>query len=115
MITKYTLKADKVDFRDMPYIPVNNPLAETVDMRNWASPVEDQGQLGSCTANALVGGYELLTNKEYPSQFTDLSRLYIYYNERILEETVQIDSGATIKTIINTGSFFYQPERSRAE
>src|SRR5690349_16117651 len=28
------------------------------DLRAWCSPIEDQGQLGSCTANAGIGLYE---------------------------------------------------------
>ena len=30
----------------------------TVDLRAWCSPVENQGALGSCTANAAVGGFD---------------------------------------------------------
>ena len=30
-------------------------LPAQVDLRNWFSPIEDQGSLGSCTANAAVG------------------------------------------------------------
>lgn len=102
MITKFTLKPDKIDFRDLPYIPTKDPLADIVDLRKWASPVEDQGQLGSCTSNALVGGYELITNRDEPTQFIDLSRLFVYYNERVLEESVDFDAGATIRDSIKS-------------
>jgi len=30
-------------------------LPESVDLREWCSPVEDQGRIGSCTAHAGVG------------------------------------------------------------
>lgn len=53
---------------------------QLVDLREWASPVEEQWQLGSCTAQAVVGAYELLTKMHYPDQFVDLSRLFLYYN-----------------------------------
>ena len=65
-------------------------------MRSKCSPVEDQGQLGSCTANALVGALEFLELKD-GAQFVDLSRLFLYYNERVIEGTVDHDSGAFIR------------------
>jgi C1A family cysteine protease len=33
-------------------------LPATTDLRQWCSPIEDQGSLGSCTANAGVGMLE---------------------------------------------------------
>src|SRR5205823_14574815 len=56
----------------------------------------DLGQLGSCTANALAGAVEFL-EKEDGAHFVDLSRLFIYYNERVIEGTVDQDSGAFIR------------------
>ena len=99
---QFTLKADNVDFRDIWYVPLKTPLVDTVDLRKWASPVENQLHLGSCTANALVGGYELLVNRDDPTMYADLSRLFVYYNERILEESVDIDSGATLRDSIKS-------------
>jgi C1A family cysteine protease len=62
------------------------------------SPVEDQGNLGSCTGNAIAGAIEFLENKNLPrSQFIDISRLFIYYNERAIEGTIAEDSGAYIR------------------
>jgi C1A family cysteine protease len=65
-------------------------------------PVYDQGQLGSCTANALCGGVEYLEK-----QPVSPSRLFLYYNERLLQGTTQQDSGSTIGTgitaLINYG------------
>jgi C1A family cysteine protease len=71
-------------------------LPPKVDMRSKCSPVEDQGQLGSCTANALVGALEFLELKD-GAQFSDLSRLFLYYNERVIEGTVDQDSGAFLR------------------
>lgn len=66
-------------------------------MRSWASAVENQGSLGSCTANAIAGSYELLLNKYYPEKFTELSRLFVYYNARLLDNSVNEDTGAYIR------------------
>jgi C1A family cysteine protease len=67
-----------------------------VDLRNFCPPVYDQGQLGSCTANAIAGAYEIdeIIQKE-ENAFTP-SRLFIYYNERDMEGNVDTDSGAEI-------------------
>jgi C1A family cysteine protease len=59
--------------------------------------VEDQSDLGSCSGNAVVSAYELLLKQLYPESWTNLSRLFVYYNARIYEGTVDEDSGATIR------------------
>jgi C1A family cysteine protease len=90
---------DLPDHRDLFYsaiAPTMFALPRHVDMRAMCSPVEDQGQLGSCTANALVGALEFLEIKD-GAQFVDLSRLFVYYNERVIEGTVDHDSGAFIR------------------
>jgi len=76
-------------------------LPKSVDLRPVCSPVEDQGQLGSCTANALAGALEYLERKDAVS-FQDVSRLFIYYNERVVEHTVSDDSGAMLRDGIKT-------------
>lgn len=95
---------DLPDHRDLFYSAVAPRLAtlpQKVDMRSKCSPVEDQGQLGSCTANALVGALEFLEVKD-GAPFVDLSRLFVYYNERVIEGTVDQDSGAFIRDGIKT-------------
>ena len=90
---------DRPDFRDKLYASISAPpktLPPKVDLSAGCSAVEDQGQLGSCTANALVGNLEFL-EKKAGHPVTDLSRLFIYYNERAMEGTVGEDSGAAIR------------------
>lgn len=90
---------DLPDHRDLFYsavAPRMIALPRKVDMRSKCSPVEDQGQLGSCTANALVGALEFLEIKD-GAPFADVSRLFVYYNERVIEVTVNQDSGAFIR------------------
>ncbi|HYB40436.1 MAG TPA: C1 family peptidase, partial [Candidatus Methylomirabilis sp.] len=73
------------------------PLAPHVDLTSSCPPVYDQGQLGSCTANAIGAAIQFDQMKEkLPDVFTP-SRLFIYYNERVIEGTVQSDSGAQIR------------------
>ena len=72
-------------------------LPTWTDLRIDCSPVEDQGNLGSCTAHALVGALEFLEVKA-GVPFVDLSRLLLYYDERTAEGNVANDSGAQLRT-----------------
>jgi C1A family cysteine protease len=95
---------DRPDQRDLMFSAVYKPIPKlptSVDLQATFSAVEDQGSLGSCTANALVGALEFLENKDQVP-FTDLSRLFIYYNERVIEHTVGSDSGAMLRDGIKT-------------
>jgi C1A family cysteine protease len=94
---RYSLRQDNNDWRDLSYTPSTAPLKAMVDMRPWASPVEDQLHLGSCTANAVVGNYELQLNKDYKDRYADLSKLYVYYNARLISKSTDEDSGAYIR------------------
>jgi C1A family cysteine protease len=57
--------------------------------------------LGSCTANAIGAAIEFDRLKQKLSDFVP-SRLFIYYNERVIEGTVSSDSGAQIRDGIKT-------------
>ncbi|HZK71033.1 MAG TPA: C1 family peptidase [Clostridia bacterium] len=102
MVTKriFGWKPDKPDFRDIKYKVVRAvKLPASVDLRDLLSPIEDQGNIGSCTAHAGVAALEYLENKN-KVKFTDLSRLFVYYNTRVIEKTVSYDSGAEIRNTI---------------
>ncbi len=96
---------DKLYARLTPVIPEKLPAK--VDLRPNCSPIQDQGQLGSCTANALAGNLDYL-KKQQIKKILDFSRLFIYYNERVIEHTVNTDSGAMlrdgIKTLVKLGA-----------
>jgi len=95
---------DLPDHRDIMYSAVRRipeKLPPAVDLRPTCSKVEDQGQLGSCTGNALAGALEFLEMKD-KVPYIELSRLFIYYNERVIEHTVASDSGAQIRDGIKT-------------
>jgi C1A family cysteine protease len=73
--------------------------------------VYDQGQLGSCTANAIAGALEFDQIKEADKTTFTSSSLFIYYNERTMEHTVNTDSGAQIRNgIKSVGSIGAPPE-----
>ena len=66
-------------------------LPSSVDLRSKMPPVYDQGQLGSCTSNALGCALEYDDKNAFMP-----SRLFLYYNERAIEHTTNTDSGALI-------------------
>jgi C1A family cysteine protease len=104
---------DLPDQRDFMYAaPVENmaALPPSVDLRKECPAVYDQGQLGSCTANAIAGALEFDKIKESLPAFVP-SRLFIYYNERVMEGTVGTDSGAQIRDgIKSVGTIGAPPE-----
>lgn len=72
-------------------------LPPSADLRPECPPVYDQGQLGSCTANAIAAAVEFDQMKQKLAQVFAPSRLMIYYDEREIEGTVSSDSGAQIR------------------
>lgn len=94
---------DIPDVRDFLYSAIRPRLRlpRAVDLTLECSAVEDQGALGSCTAQALAGHLEFLDNKTDHS-YIDVSRLFIYYNERVLINTEKVDSGALLRDGIKT-------------
>jgi C1A family cysteine protease len=98
---------DLPDQRDHLYaapLAVLGPLPTSTDLRPQCPPVYDQGQLGSCTANAIAAAIEFDQMKQQlPKEFVP-SRLFIYYNERVIEGTVGTDNGAQIRDGIKTVS-----------
>lgn len=70
-------------------------LPKKIDLREWCSPIEDQGQLGSCTANAAVGMVEYLQRRAY-GKHLDGSRLFVYKTTRTLMG-VTGDTGAWLR------------------
>lgn len=96
----YKLKPDIEDLRDRVFrssqYQTLTVLPKLVDLRDRCSPVVDQGNLGSCTANAIASGlreyWEIESGKLIP-----LSRLWLYWEERFLEGTVNEDAGAYIR------------------
>lgn len=96
-IKKYGWRRDLPDQRDLLFKPKikKSKIPDKVDLTKLMPPIYDQGQLGSCTANAIAGAieFELIQQKQ---DFMP-SRLFIYYNERVIEGTVNSDSGAEIR------------------
>ena len=78
-------------------------LPPKVDMRSKMTEVEDQLQVGSCTANAVAGAYEYIVKKNQGIDY-DASRLFIYYNARLAnlpKGQRMSDSGSNIRVAVD--------------
>lgn len=102
VVTKrsYGWKQSKPDPRDHKLKTINpavyNSLPASVDLRQYVPEVLDQGDLQSCTANSISMAIRVARAIQ---KLPDLqpSRLFIYYNERLLEGTVDQDAGAELR------------------
>lgn len=74
-------------------------LPPRVDLRKFMTAVEDQDQINSCTANAAAGAFEYLVKRHQEKDF-DLSRMFVYYNGRTIDNSEDKDEGAYIGGII---------------
>jgi C1A family cysteine protease len=102
---KFSWRPDVPDFRDFRLSKILKPkmqiLPKSVYLNKYCTTIEDQGDLGSCTANALVGAMEFLHSFKTKKEL-NLSRLFVYYNERVIEGTVNQDAGAMLRDGIKT-------------
>lgn len=113
---------DLPDFRD--YAPESDQIVQTLppkskaltppralvsecDLSQFCSPVDNQGSLGSCTANAGVGLLEYYENRAY-GRFIDASRLFLYKTTRNLLHWTG-DTGAWLRTTMKAMVLFGSP------
>ena len=103
-VARFGWSPDLPDVRDHLFSvpgPTLASLPASVDLRPGCPPVYDQGQLGSCTANAIAAAIEFDLKKEGLADLMP-SRLFIYYNERAIEGSIGSDSGAQLRDGIKT-------------
>ena len=85
-------------------------LPEYVDLHEWCSPVEHQGNLGSCTAQAAVGLVEFFERRAF-GRHLNASRLFLYKVTRRLAG-IQGDLGATLRDTMKALRLFGVPPES---
>lgn len=93
-VQRYGWKPSLPDHRDLIADTATLPIHPEVDPRYDMPAVYDQGQLGSCTANAIAAAIEYDARLNGDAMAVTPSRLDIYYGERELEGTAGQDSGA---------------------
>ncbi len=101
----YGWKPQKPDQRDYKFSLSNRTMQTAppvVDLRSKCPPVYDQMQLGSCVSNGVAFAIEYdkhVLQAKHPGTpvWTPPSRLFIYYNGRVIENTVDSDSGLEVR------------------
>ena len=96
----YNLKINRLPQEKLVFNPRLSleAIPNKIDLRDASSmpPVYDQGAIGSCTAQALCAAFT------FEHSDFDGSRLFLYYNGRVLDNNVAIDAGATLADGIKT-------------
>jgi C1A family cysteine protease len=108
----YDIKTDKVsDIIDksdsLKGLVTAKKRPEEVDLREWCSPVENQGKIGSCTSHAAIGMLEYYHKRAY-DKHVDLSRLFTYKASRRLLGW-NGDTGAYLRTTMQSLVHFGAP------
>jgi len=112
---KFNWKPDLLDERDYtentPVIKdilkastLKGGLPSKIDLSDGCSPIQDQGSLGSCTAQAGVSMIEFY-HKKYYGKYIDLSRIFLYKATRDLLG-FKGDSGAYIRSTLGALALF---------
>ncbi len=83
-------------------------LPATVDLRQWCSPIENQLDLGSCSANASVGIVEYFERRAN-GKHIDGSRLFVYKATRNLMQ-VTGDTGAWLRNAMGALALLGVPD-----
>lgn len=86
------------DARDYIYQPTTDPLPTSMDWRSALVDIENQGSLNSCTANSMSGACELILRAN--GHFTNLSRLFNYYESRKHGGILGKDEGAYLRDAV---------------
>jgi C1A family cysteine protease len=105
----YTVEQDEVKSA-LKKVGVAKPLKTpppSVDLRQWCSPIEDQSDLGACTAHAGVGLVEYFERRAFGNHI-DASRLFLYKVTRNLMR-VKGDTGAYLRTTMGALTLFGVP------
>lgn len=97
---RYALQRQAHDTRDASFVPTSMTAdLTTVDLRSQLPPVLDQGQVGTCAANATANALHYLLRKEHAIEFSP-SRLYLYWYVRVLMGVSPTeDSGSDLRTM----------------
>ncbi len=83
------------DYRPTTSVPAK------ADLRKYFTPVKNQGNLGACSAFALVSIYEYILKKNHKKEI-DLSESFVYYNVRKITNEIGEDSGSSLYNVVVT-------------
>jgi C1A family cysteine protease len=111
-----------LDWKYRPRTSVVRRLPAVVDLRRHCPPMYDQLHLNACSANAIAAALRFNELKEGHTDVPSPSRLFIYFNERVLAGVVGTNSPVALRdgyrTITKIGAcperlWPYDPRRFR--
>lgn len=76
-------------------------ISKSVNLKSELPYIFDQGRIGSCTANSAGSMYSWIVKKNNGQTFIP-SRLFLYYNTRVIQGTVGYDSGASLRNTMKS-------------
>jgi len=105
----YSIEQDDIKsmLKKLKVLAPTSDLPEKVNLKPWCSPIEDQGALGSCTANAGVGMIEFYENKAF-GEHLNASKLFLYKVTRNLLGWTG-DTGAYLRSTMGAMALFGVP------
>lgn len=117
---KFGWKPDVPDLRDIKYVPAQSTKLKKggpsgVDLRDRFFQCWDQGSLGSCTAQAVAAACQFLDIYDDDMDIVTPSRLFLYYNTRLIEKTTASDEGAQIRNAIKSAALYGYPAESQCK
>ena len=97
----YKLQGDtqEIDLEE-EYSPLAT-IPSSIDLRKEFTQIKDQGEMGACSAFALVSIFEYILKKNKQPDI-DLSELFVYYNARKEGGASSVDTGSSLYDIIKT-------------
>jgi C1A family cysteine protease len=106
-LTAASKEIDRVLSKSAPLKKAGQTAPAKIDLRKWCSPIEDQANIGSCTAHAGVGMMEYYERRAF-GKYLDASRLFLYKVTRNLLG-FKGDDGATLRDTMKAMVLFGVP------
>lgn len=102
-VRKNKVERSGPDARDHHLLLLNYKASTptSINLKSQLPYVFDQGPIGSCTANSTGYMYSWVVQKNNSQLFIP-SRLFLYYNTRMIEGTISYDSGATLRNTLKS-------------
>jgi C1A family cysteine protease len=99
-VLKTGWRPDLPDQRDLNFAPrvSATKLPQVVDLRNLMPPMWDQGAIGSCVGHGVAAAHYVAQKRSGTKHLMKPSRLFVYYNGRVLDGTVNQDAGTFIRS-----------------
>lgn len=99
---KYTWKKPKNPHKNkLKLLAVNPNLPVFFDLRSKMPPIYDQMSLGSCVDNSIAAAFQLVLNNSKMEDKSARSRLFMYFNARIMENEIYEDCGSSIEDCLS--------------